>query len=83
MFLDLSKNEELKNTISTLKLRVFSFALKSYRDRFKREIVKEHKTFISLLRNGERDQAVAFLKDIHWKFNYPENFVRMDGSEGG
>lgn len=78
VFLDLSSNEELVNYVNILKLRVFGFALKSYRDRFKKEIVKEHQELISLIRSGEKDKAVSFLKEIHWKFNYPDNFIRTD-----
>ena len=77
-FLDLSSNDELTHFVSVLKLRVFGFALKSYRDRFKKAIVEEHREFISYLRSGEKDKAVRFLTDVHWKFNYPENFVRAD-----
>ena len=76
IFLDLSSNEELTNFVNTLKLRVFGFALKSYRDRFKREIVNEHQRLISLLRSGEKEKSVHYLKEVHWKFNYPENFIR-------
>ncbi len=81
VFLDLSKNMELTNYINILKLRIFGFALKSYRDRFKKEIVKEHRKFISLIRAGEKDNAVSFLKEVHWKFNYPDNFICSDTSE--
>jgi len=78
VFLDLSDNKELTNYVSTLKLRLFGFALKSYRNRFKEAIVREHKKFIALLRSGKKDNAADFLKNVHWKFNYPENFIRYD-----
>ncbi len=78
VFLDLSSNEELTNFVSILKLRVFGFAMRCYRDRFKNEIVKEHRKLISLIRSGEKEKAVGFLKDVHWKFNHPENFIRTD-----
>lgn len=78
VFLDLSSNEELVSYVNTLKLRVFGFAMKCYRDRFKREIAKEHQQFIELIRSGEKDKAVQFLKEIHWVFNHPENFIRTD-----
>ena len=81
VFLDLSSNEDLTGFVSTLKLRVFGFAMRSYRDRFKKEIVKEHKNLISLIRDGKKDEAVRFLKEIHWKFNYPDNFIRTDPVE--
>jgi len=78
VFLDLSGNEELTGYVSVLKLRVFGFAMMCYRDRFKREIVREHNELISLIRAGEQEQAVTFLNGVHWKFNYPENFIRPD-----
>ena len=77
-FLDLSANRELTQYVGNLKLRLFGFALKSYRDRFKRAIVEEHDVFINLLRTGAGKAASEFLKDVHWKFNYPDNFIRPD-----
>ena len=78
VFLDLSGNRELTNYVSSLKLRLFGFALKSYRDRFKRAIVAEHDVFIALLKEGDRKSAADYLKNVHWKFNYPDNFIRPD-----
>jgi DNA-binding GntR family transcriptional regulator len=78
VFLDLSGNRELTNYVSSLKRRLFGFALKSYRDRFKRAIVAEHDVFIALLQEGDRKPAADYLKDVHWKFNYPDNFIRPD-----
>lgn len=78
VFLDLSTNQELTSYIGNLKLRLFGFALKSYRDRFKQAIVKEHEVFTGLLRDGNRDGAADYLKEVHWQFNHPENFVIPD-----
>ena len=81
VFLDLSANRELTTYVSNLKLRLFGFALKSYRDRFKRAIIAEHDVFIALLREGKRQPAADYLKEVHWKFNYPDNFIRPDAVE--
>ena len=78
VFLDLSANRELTNYVSSLKLRLFGFALKSYRDRFKKAIIAEHDMFIALLKEGKQRSAADYLKDVHWKFNYPDNFIRPD-----
>jgi len=78
VFLDLSANRELTTYVSNLKLRLFGFALKSYRDRFKRAIVAEHDVLIALLREDKRQSAADYLKEVHWKFNYPDNFIRPD-----
>ena len=78
VFLDLSANRELTSYVSSLKLRLFGFALKSYRDRFKRAIVAEHAVFIDLLGKDNPMAAADYLKDVHWKFNYPDNFIRPD-----
>jgi DNA-binding GntR family transcriptional regulator len=78
VFLDLSSNGELTNYVSNLKLKLFGFALKSYRKQFKESIVQEHDEFIELLRAGKKNTAVDYLKDVHWQFNYPENFIRPD-----
>ena len=78
VFLDLSANRELTTYVSSLKLRLFGFALKSYRARFKKAIVAEHAVFIDLLGKDNPNAAADYLKDVHWKFNYPENFIRPD-----
>lgn len=78
VFLDLSTNQELTAYVGNLKLRLFGFALKSYRDRFKEAIVAEHDVFVGLVKDGDRDGASAHLKDVHWQFNHPENFIRPD-----
>ena len=75
-FLDLSANSVLKTTVSNLKLRLFGFAVKRYRKRFKEAIIREHDLFIDMLRSGQKEKAVSFLKEVHWKFNYPENFIQ-------
>ena len=81
VFLNLSANRELTSYVSSLKLRLFGFALKSYRDRFKKAIVAEHDVFIALVKEGNRNSAADYLKDVHWKFNYPDNFIRPDAVE--
>jgi DNA-binding GntR family transcriptional regulator len=81
VFLDLSANRELTRYVSNLKLRLFGFALKSYRDRFKRAIVEEHDVFLGLLGKDDPSAAGDYLKNIHWKFNYPDNFIRPDTVE--
>ena len=78
VFLDLSCNGELTNYVSNLKLKLFGFARKSYRKRFKESIVREHEEFIELVRAEKKSDAVDYLKNVHWKFNYPENFIRPD-----
>jgi len=76
LFLDLSKNSVLKTTVSNLKLRLFGFAVKRYRNRFKDAIVLEHDMFIDMIRSGQKEKSIRFLKEVHWKFNYPENFIQ-------
>ena len=78
VFLDLSTNLELTSYIATLKLRLFGFAVRSYRDSFKQAIVAEHDAFIDLVRDGNQDGAAEYLKNVHWQFNYPDNFIRPD-----
>ena len=83
IFLDRSPNRELTIYVGNLKLRLFGFALKSYRDRFKRAIVEEHDVFLKLLKAGEGKAASDYLKDVHWKFNHPDNFIRPDTVNNG
>jgi DNA-binding GntR family transcriptional regulator len=83
VFLYLSDNRELVDYVCNLKLRLFGFALKSYRERFKNAIVEEHDVFLALLRENKRIAASEYLKNVHWKFNYPDNFIRPDSVENG
>jgi DNA-binding GntR family transcriptional regulator len=83
VFLDLSTNLELTSYIGNLKLRLFGFAVGSYRECFKRAIVAEHDVFIELVRDGNRDGAAEYLKDVHWQFNHADNFIRPDAIGSG
>ena len=78
VFLNLSNNKELISYVSSLKLRLFGFAMKSYRTRFKEAIVHEHDELIALLRAGDKNGASDYLRNVHWKFNFPENFIHPD-----
>ncbi len=79
VFLDLSDNNELTNTVGMLKLRVFGFAMGRYRDGFKRAIVDEHRILIDLIRSGKKEAAITFLKEEHWIFKHPENLIDVSG----
>jgi hypothetical protein len=33
---------------------------------------------MDLVRDGNQDGAAKYLKNVHWQFNYPDNFIRPD-----
>lgn len=74
MYVNLSKNEELKRYLSRLYQRVYDFSGINYGEKFQDNNCAGHNTFIQLLGAGEPIGPSNFLRDTHWKFRVPEIF---------
>jgi len=74
VFIDLSDNRKLVNLIKTLKQRLYDFPKKDFGDKWKKINHKEHLKFIRLLQKNLAKEAGEYLRDVHWRFKYPESF---------
>ena len=81
-FLRLSDNGALLRTINLLKGRLYYFprviAGKGWSD----ENIREHEQLLALIKNGQKKEAVDYLRDVHWVFRYSDDFLAATGEEG-
>ena len=74
VFISLSDNLQLVRLIKTFKQRLYDFPKKDYGVKWKKINYKEHLQFIGLLKNNLAKEAAEYLRDVHWRFKYPESF---------
>jgi DNA-binding GntR family transcriptional regulator len=74
VFISLSDNLQLVGLIKTFKQRLYDFPKKDFGNKWKKINHKEHLKFIRLLQKNLVKEAAEYLRDIHWRFKYPESF---------
>jgi DNA-binding GntR family transcriptional regulator len=74
VFISLSDNLQLVRLIKTFKQRLYDFPKKDFGVKWKKINYKEHLQFIGLLKNNLAKEAAEYLRDVHWRFKYPESF---------
>jgi DNA-binding GntR family transcriptional regulator len=74
VFISLSDNLQLVGLIKTFKQRLYDFPKKDFGVKWKKTNHKEHLQFIGLLKKNLTKEAAEYLRDVHWRFKYPESF---------
>jgi len=75
-FLNLCDNESLIRIVNTLKKRLYDFPRqKGYVREWEETSIGEHQALIDLIKQGKRQEAADFIRDIHWSFSVQEKFV--------
>lgn len=75
-FLNLCDNESLIRIVNTLKKRLYDFPRqKGYVREWEETSIGEHQALIDLIRQGKKQEAAEFIRDIHWSFSVQEKFV--------
>ncbi|MEW6265124.1 MAG: GntR family transcriptional regulator [Thermodesulfobacteriota bacterium] len=70
VFLSLSRNELLLNYLNILRLRAFDFTRRDW-ERLSRDLnYREHIRLLELLRSRRKEEAAAYLRDVHWSYNW-------------
>ena len=69
VFLSLSDNDLFKHIIYPLKQRLYDFPRMQYERDWELSNLAEHQRFIQSVKAGNRDAAVAVLRNEHWDFN--------------
>lgn len=75
VFISLSDNPQLVSLIKTFKQRLYDFPKKDFGVKWKKVNHKEHLQFIGLLKKNLAKEAAEYLRDVHWRFKYPESFA--------
>lgn len=75
VFLDLSTNKQLLRYAYSLKQRLYNFTKIDYGPNWKNQNIQEHLKFLDILEFGDAREAADFLRDVHWVFQYSDDFL--------
>jgi DNA-binding GntR family transcriptional regulator len=74
IFLSLSGNRTLRQLVVPMKKRLYDFPRHNYWEEWEKVNLEEHVKFISCLEQGERQGAMAVIRDEHWGWKKHEPF---------
>ncbi len=74
--IDLCGNDNLVKIVNTLKKRLYDFPRqKGYVKEWEEASIGEHQVLITLIKDGKKQDAVDYIRDVHWSFKVQEKFV--------
>jgi DNA-binding GntR family transcriptional regulator len=77
IYIDLSGNQTLKQTVNTLKKRLYDFPSHTkWIKEWEESSIKEHMQLIEAIEQGDVEAARAMIHDVHWSFEIQEKFIR-------
>ncbi len=76
IFLDLCGNASLAKIVNRLKKRLYDFPRpKGFVKEWEEASIGEHRRLLDLLRHGKKEEAAAWVRDVHWSFKVQEKYV--------
>lgn len=76
VYLDLCGNEKLIRIVNTLKKRLYDFPRRQgFVKEWEEASIKEHARLIQLLREGKKEEAARFMRDIHWSYEVQQKYI--------
>jgi DNA-binding GntR family transcriptional regulator len=76
IFLRLSGNRLLKQTVETMKKRLYDFPRpEGYIKEWEEASILEHQRLITYVSQGQFLEAANFIRDVHWSFNVQKKFI--------
>ena len=76
VFLDLCGNASLAKIVNRLKKRLYDFPRpKGFIKEWEEASIGEHRRLLDLIRRGMKEEAAAWVRDVHWSFKVQEKFV--------
>jgi len=75
VFLELSDNKALLNTIIPHKQRLYDFPRRGYIKQWEQNNCAEHDQFIELLKKKDREGAANIMRDVHWSYAVQEKYI--------
>jgi DNA-binding GntR family transcriptional regulator len=82
VFLELSRNREMKHLLGTMKQRLYDFPRLAYIKEWELANCDEHDRLIQYIRDGEKDAAARFWQGSHWGFEAHEPYIREFYAQG-
>ena len=78
VFLERSGNENLKKIVNTLKKRLYDFPRqKGFVKEWEQASIGEHAELVRLIQQRNAEQAVDFIRDVHWSFRVQKKFIDL------
>lgn len=75
-FLDLCGNASLGKIVNRLKRRLYDFPRpKGFVKEWEEASIGEHRLLLDLIKGGKREEAAAWVRDVHWSFKVQEKFI--------
>jgi len=76
VFLDQSGNESLVKIVNTLKKRLYDFPRQQgFVKEWEQASIGEHGQLVSLIKQKKKEEAVNFIRDVHWSFKVQEKYI--------
>lgn len=77
IFLSLSENQNLVKIVNTLKKRLYDFPRQQgFVKAWEETSIGEHEDLVKLIEEGKKEQASAYIRDIHWSYRVQERFLK-------
>ena len=77
IYLSVSENQLLKKFILPIKQRLYDFPRQNYLKEWELRNCAEHHDFITLLKENNPKKAAKVLKNVHWSYEFQENFIKI------
>jgi DNA-binding GntR family transcriptional regulator len=75
-FLDLCGNASLARIVNRMKRRLYDFPRpKGFVKEWEEASIGEHRRLLDLIKGGKKEEAAAWVRDVHWSFKVQEKFV--------
>ncbi|MBP6909505.1 MAG: GntR family transcriptional regulator [Candidatus Aminicenantales bacterium] len=76
VYLDLCQNEKLIRLVNTLKKRLYDFPRRQgFVKEWEESSIEEHARLVKCLRQGDKEGAAKFIRDIHWSYEVQEPYI--------
>jgi len=77
VFLNLCGNDNLIRIVSNLKKRLYDFPRQEgFVKQWEVSSIEEHQKLIDLIADGRKEEAAAFIRDVHWSYKVQEIFIK-------
>jgi DNA-binding GntR family transcriptional regulator len=77
VFLSKCGNDMLIRIVTNLKKRLYDFPRQEgFVKEWEETSIKEHERLVDLIAQGRKDEAVNFVRDVHWSFAVQEKFIK-------
>jgi len=75
-YLNLCGNEDLVRIVNMLKKRLYDFPRQEgFVKEWEETSIGEHRKLIDLIRQNKKQEAINFIRDVHWSFKVQEKYV--------